>query len=365
MVNRSAQRFLFCAITHEAGHGGIARVSSLLWLIVQSKYPDSCNLVTVAPPGRDRLNWINKVNFFATAALPQIRGDCDAVFFDHLGLARVQRLIPHSKRRPYGVFLHSIEAWTPLTRNRLQILVDAKVRIANSHYTAARVAAAHPEVGEIDVCHLTLGPEMWGGRSRCGPPATNVNEVLLGKIREKSILIVGRMMKRERHKGHDQLIQSWPLVKQHVRDAQLVIVGRGDDVPRLQTLARQLGVERSVLFTGPVDDQTLHAIYEQVAAFAMPSKAEGFGIVYLEAMAHRLPCIGSIHDAAREIIVDEETGYLVDQDDVRDLASKLVRLLLDSSLRFRLGCRGMERLQTQFSFERFESRASELLNTLG
>ncbi len=149
-----------------------------------------------------------------------------------------------------------------------------------------------------------------------------------------------------------------------VPDAQLVIVGEGNDVIRLKGLVDQLGIGRSVLFTGRVDDPTLDGIYERAALFALPSRAEGFGIVYLEAMSHRLACIGSIHDAAGEIVVHGETGFLVNQDDVSDLAAKVVDLLRDSNLRQRFGQNGYDRLQAKFSCNRFEDRMAGLLDKL-
>jgi glycosyltransferase involved in cell wall biosynthesis len=300
------------------------------------------------------------LRFSAKVIWRQLRGSCDVVFFDHVGLARVQSLIPRFLRRPYGVFLHSIEAWAPLNRNRLKTLANAKLRIANSNYTAARVAAAHPEIGEIHVCHLTLGL----GVSKLDRLGGSIQQNLVGQIRDKSVLIVGRMMREESYKGHDRLIHAWPLVLKSVPDAQLVIVGGGDDVTRLKMLAEQLNAAGNILFTGRVSDETLDAIYAKSSVFAMPSRAEGFGMVYLEAMAHRLACIGSVHDAAREFIVNEETGFLVDQDDTPCLAAKIVLLLTDSTLRDRLGHRGFERLQAHFSFQRFEDRVAELLSQL-
>ena len=341
-----------------AGQGGIARVSCLLWRVIQDLYPNSCEMVIAASSGPDRFGWADKAGFAGTVALRQIRRKCDVVFFDHLGLARAQALVPRSHRRPYGVFLHSIEAWTTLSRDRRQALANAKVRVANSYHTAARIAAAHPEIGEIDVCHLALGPEMSNSNREV------VDRSLLEQIKPASILIVGRMMSSERHKGHDQLIQAWPMVKQQLPDAQLVIVGRGDDVPRLQALVGSHHIEKSVLFTGPVNDETLKSIYQRAAVFAMPSRAEGFGVVYLEAMSYCLPCVGSTQDAAGEIIVDGETGFLVDQSDIPRLAEKMIGLLQDPSLRRRLGCNGRERLHRQFSFERFHTRMSELFDKL-
>jgi glycosyltransferase involved in cell wall biosynthesis len=315
-------------------------------------------LVIAAACGPERFGWVEKLGFAGAVARRQVREECDVLFFDHLGLARVQGFVPRSHRRPYGVFLHSFEAWTPLSSGRHRALINAKLRIANSHHTAARVTAAHPEVGKIDVCHLALGPEMSGDNDAA------VDRSLLEQIRPASALIVGRMSKGERYKGHEQLIQAWPIVKRQLGDAQLVIVGEGDDAPRLQGLARRHGVAEAVLFTGRVNDETLKALYRRTAVFAMPSRAEGFGLVYLEAMLYRLPCIGSTHDAAGEIIVDGETGFLVDQSDIPSLAEKITRLLGDSELRARLGGAGFERLHHQFSFERFQNRIAELFNKL-
>jgi glycosyltransferase involved in cell wall biosynthesis len=275
----------------------------------------------------------------------------------------VQTLLPNSLRRPYGVFLHAVEAWSPLSSGRRRALVEAKVRVANSHYTARMIAAAHPEVGEIDVCHLTLGLNMRQAPYEAAEPSGGLQQII-GQIYPDSILIVGRIMKSERWKGHDELIGSWPLVMQKVPGAQLVIVGRGDDVPRLRALAWQFGVSRNVLFLGHVDERTLLAIYRRVAAFAMPSRAEGFGMVYLEAMLHRLPCIGSVHDAAREIVVDGETGFLIDQEDTAGLAARIVLLLTDADLRHRLGGNGYERLRINFSFEQFQARMRKLFEKL-
>jgi phosphatidylinositol alpha-1,6-mannosyltransferase len=95
--------------------------------------------------------------------------------------------------------------------------------------------------------------------------------------------------------------------------------------------------------------------------FALPSRGEGFGLVYLEAMAHGLPCVGSIHDAAAEIVVDGETGLLVDSSDPRALRSGLARLLADADLRHRFGAAGRRRLRAEFSYSGFRTRVRDLI----
>lgn len=356
-------RLSFCTITQEPGHGGIARVSSLIWRVVQGCYKGPSELLTAVSPGKE-LTICGKIGFSGSVYRRQLLNQCDLLVFDHLGLARTQSFVPDGIRKRYAVFLHSVEAWESLTGSRLNALRNATLRIANSRYTAERIAAANPGVGPIDVCHLALDPENSNPDAKTSGLPVDPQEGIVKQIRPNSVLIVGRMLSTERYKGHDQLIRAWPLVLRQVRDAQLVIVGRGDDIPRLKALAAEVGVSADVLFTGPVDECALWAIYDRVSVFAMPSRAEGFGLVYLEAMQHRLACVGSVHDAAREIIVDGETGFLVDQANAVDLAATLIRLLTDPALRRRLGCNGFERLQSSFSFERFEARMSELLTRL-
>jgi phosphatidylinositol alpha-1,6-mannosyltransferase len=109
---------------------------------------------------------------------------------------------------------------------------------------------------------------------------------------------VGRVASSERYKGHDVMLEAWPVVLRRLPDAVYWIVGGGDDRPRLESKARELGIASSVRFTGAVSPEELAVCYHRCSVFAMPARTEldareprgeGFGIVYLEAMAHRKP----------------------------------------------------------------------------
>jgi glycosyltransferase involved in cell wall biosynthesis len=93
----------------------------------------------------------------------------------------------------------------------------------------------------------------------------------------------------------------------------------------------------------------------------MPSRREGFGLVYLEAMAHGLPCIGSTHDAAGELIQDGISGFLVDQSDIGLLAERIALLLTDERRRRQMGDRGARRVAEHFTYERFAARLVSLV----
>ena len=364
---------VFCAITQQPGHGGIARVSSLVWHVLQQASKNRCRLIKLLPEGKQHATVADKLRFIGTMLGEYSSQNIDWIMYEHLGLARVQSLIPKPLRRPYAVFLYSIDSWNELSPGRKRILRQAEKRIAISHYTARRVATAHADIGPIDVCHLALAPTpseigvpIVDSRvpiSQSPIPAAGADASLLERIQPNSVLIVGRMLGSERHKGHDHLIDAWPLVMARVPDAQLVIVGSGDDASRLEAKAASTCIAGGILFTGQVSDETLESIYQRAALFAMPSRGEGFGLVYLEAMQHRLPCIGSPQDAAAEIIEDKVTGFLIDQSDISGLAQRIVTLLQNPSQRREMGEAGYVRLQENFSFEQFKQRFLGILGS--
>jgi len=347
-----------CTIDQLPGNGGVSRVSTLLWRVMQDLCGERCKRVILSADGTAPLRARDKGRFAATVIAGQLTNAFDWLFFDHLGPATVQSVLPRYLRRPYGIFLYSIEAWNDLNLVQRHTLKAATVRVACSHHTAQRIRVAHPEVGNIQVCHLGLPPrDIHAPRSPRAAHADGfVDRTVLDRIRANAVLIVGRMVASERHKGHEQLIRAWPHVRRHVPDAQLVVVGRGDDGDRLMSLAARQTTDDTIYFTGWVNDATLAEIYRRATVFALPSDGEGFGLVLIEAMRHGLPCVASHSDATREIVADGETGFLVDHDKGDDICRAIVSLLNDRAMRERFGRAGSDRVTAVFSFEAFRAR---------
>lgn len=344
------------AITLDAKGGGVALVSRLLWRVFSDRWGDQTRLITLledsGPLESLDSSTATRLRFGTTLAGGQAFGQCPWVFYSHLSVARVQSFVPPPFRRPYGVFLHGIEAWQPLAAPQRRVLQGAVLRVANSRFTADRIAEANPDLGPIAVCPLTVEPHV-----RIRSRMRRADLPSGGKI----VLIVARMLSAEGYKGHDALLEAWPIVKAHQPDARLVCIGGGDDLPRLQQKAHALGIGQETIFTGFVGADELHAWYDHAALLAMPSRGEGFGLVYLEAMSHGLPCIGSVHDAAGEIIDDGVTGHLVDQSDPRELGAALLGLLANDERRAQMGAAGLRRFQRDFSYEAFSARIVGLL----
>jgi phosphatidylinositol alpha-1,6-mannosyltransferase len=282
----------------------------------------------------------------------QVLGRVGAVFFDHPGPARVQTLVPARRRAAYGVLVHGIDVWGRLSRQRSAALRGARLLLSHSTYARARAARLHPWLAAAEVLHPCLEPVPEG------PP----DVALLDRLGHGYVLIVGRMSSTERYKGHDLLLDAQGRMPSSV-PCRLVVAGGGDDRARLEGIVRTRGLT-GVTFTGFVDPPTLHALFERCAVFAMPSRDEGFGLVYLEAMRAGRPCVAALGSAAEEIVAAGETGLLVPPDDAGALAEALQRLLVDPSLACRMGEAGRRRWTAHFGAERFENGVAEQVDRL-
>ena len=140
------------------------------------------------------------------------------------------------------------------------------------------------------------------------------------------ILTVSRLARADSYKGIDHLIQAMPQIRQRIPQARLQIVGEGDDHTRLAELVRTCGVTESVDFFGYVDDQALQTKLRDCALFALPSQREGFGLVFLEAMAQGRPCLAARAGGVPEVVTPE-AGLLVPFGDIDALANAATEAL--------------------------------------
>ena len=285
-------------------------------------------------------------------ALSSIFSRPDVLLFDHAGIARLQGLIPSPLGRPYILLIHGVEIWNDTRTDYLRTASKADLLIANSEYTARKARARYPALPDIRVC--------WPGKDDSNPGISGEGTTP-DTVGPHTMLIVGRLCAEQRHKGHDQLIETLPLILQTVPDAQLVIAGEGDDRERLEEKARELNVGDNIVFAGWVDEAQLNELYSQCAVFVMPSEGDGFGIVFLEAMMHQLPCVGLRTGAAAEIFEDEKSGILVDREDLKGMAKRISNLLLNESRRRQLGQAGYDRYQSMFRGRHYFTRLKSIL----
>jgi phosphatidylinositol alpha-1,6-mannosyltransferase len=271
------------------------------------------------------------------------RYDLVIVMHIHLAPLAIARALAGSR---LAIFLHGIEVWKPLTWLEHQAIRRASCLIANSRYTAARFKQVNPQHARREILTCSLGvPALPRPRSDGDGGYA---------------LIVGRMVRQSQYKGHELLLELWTEVQRHAPGFQLVVAGDGEDRPRLQRKAQELGLEGHVRFTGLVDDATLLQLYQDCSFFLMPSTCEGFGLVFLEAMRAGKACIAGI-GASAEVVEDGVTGYVVDPAARGDLLARILELIANPERARRMGAAGYERFRRHFTAEDFGRRFLDCL----
>lgn len=167
-------------------------------------------------------------------------------------------------------------------------------------------------------------------------------------------LLVGSVCRLVEQKGLLYGLRGFAAVAGEIPGAHYVIAGDGPLRPALAAEARALGVSERVHFLGWRDDA--HAVFAALDVFLAPSLWEGFGLVFLEAMAHRLPVISTSVSAIPEIVTDGETGWLVPPRDTDALAGALRAALTDPAARQARGANGRARLEAEFTVEAMVER---------
>ncbi|MEV0617822.1 glycosyltransferase [Nonomuraea sp. NPDC050404] len=172
-----------------------------------------------------------------------------------------------------------------------------------------------------------------------------------------TILFVGRL---DEEKRLDELVRALPMVLNET-DAQVALVGKGNQRAELERLAKRIGVSERVFFLGFVPDESLPQAFAAADVFAMPGIAELQSIATLEAMSSGLPVVAADAMALPHLV--DDNGYLFPPGDIVELARHLTTILADDELRARLGKASRELAFThglQSSLARFEEIYDEV-----
>lgn len=292
--------------------------------------------------------------FTASIVGAAIRDRPDLIVSTHVNFSPAAAWLKRTIGSRYLLTLHGIDVWGLQHPGRKRGIANADLNVPISAYTAERVIqeqGMNPEKVRILRCVADTD------KFQIGPKP----EYLLKRYgltpEQPVILTVGRLAKNEAYKGHDRILRILSEVRAQISeissgrpnvssqrsapkrgspnsdlcplssDFRYLIVGDGDDRPRLEALADELGVRDMVAFAGKVPAKELCDHYNLCDLFAMPSTGEGFGIVFLEALACGKPVIAGSKDASRDAVLDGELGVLVDPDSPQELAEAIVAIL--------------------------------------
>ncbi len=248
----------------------------------------------------------------------------DLIISTHLNFSPVAAWLKQRFGIPFWLSLHGVDAWNLTHRARVHALKAADLLLPVSEYTRDRVAREQGIAPEkFRLLSNTFDPAAW----QIGPKPQYLLERYNLAVDQPVILTVGRLAANEAYKGQDRILRILSEVRRRISEVRYLIVGDGDDRPRLERIATEEGVAELVTFAGRVPAEELADHYRLCDLFAMPSTGEGFGIVFLEAMACGKPVIGGNRDAAVDALRGGELGVLVDPDDVQEIANVLIAIL--------------------------------------
>mgnify|MGYP002654456953 CR=1 FL=1 len=299
----------------------------------------------------------NRIQFVTSAFAKALQQDM--IILGHLNLALVGVLLKFfSPKKKLVVICHGIEVFTPVSGLKKKVLQQADRILAVSTYTKNQLIEQQQLPAEkITVFPNTIDP-FFQLPAAFSKPAYLQKRYGIAED-EKVIFTLTRLSSQEGYKGYDTLATVLPkLVEQGVR-FKYILAGKADavELARMQALIKDRKLEEHVLLPGFVADEEVIDHYLLADVFAMPSKGEGFGIVYIEAMACGLAVIAGNKDGSTEALQFGQLGTLVDPDDAEEVADALLRVLKQEVQPAKVQREMLE----CFSFERFKGRLAQVL----
>ena len=248
----------------------------------------------------------------------------DLIICGHINFSPLALQVFNLLKIPYWVIIHGVDAWTLTDKHKIKALKSASKIISVSQYTKNRVIQEQNMTPDL----ITLLPNTFdAGKFTIQLKPQYLFDRYQLDSNNQIILTVTRLSQSDGYKGYDQIIQALPTIRQQIPNIHYLLVGKGDDRDRIEKLIKDHHLQDCVTLTGFVPDHELNDHYNLCDVFAMPSKGEGFGIVYLEALASGKPTIGGNQDGAIDALCNGELGILIDPDNIDQIAQAIVDIL--------------------------------------
>lgn len=296
----------------------------------------------------------------------------DLIICSHVALAPVAAIIRRLLHTPFWVACHDAEVWDRIPFHKLAALRRAQFALPVSRFTAETLLENNGiSPTKIRVIHNAIPDEFIRMLLSTRPVASSCTKYSRGN---RYLLSVGSLARAHSYKGFDTVIRALPRLTAGTFDLHYVIVGTGDNQPRLEALASEMGVRHKVTFAGQVSDRELADLYLGCEAFVMPSRTsatngrrygEGFGRVYVEAALAGKPVVGSTGGGAAEAVLHGKTGLVVDPTSGDQVTNALSILVHDPYLAQTMGREGRLWAQKNFSEESLRSNLAGVLREGG
>lgn len=342
MLRHNRKRHFYLIFPNIFGFkGGIQVYSAFLLQALQQLYPEASYDVFLKYDKQINLNsqFLPQTQFHCFGQLPQllqnlllslkllwsgIQQQPTLVITTHVNYGFACYGLKRFARTSYWVVAHGLEAWNLQNPIHQVALLAADQVIAVSHYTRDRLLKEQP----LDPDKVSVLPNTFDAqRFQIAAKPRQLLEKYQLTSKQPVILTVTRLGQSAHYKGYDKILQALVQIRQHIPNVHYILVGKGDDFPRIEALIAELNLQSCVTLAGFVPDEELCDYYNLCNVFAMPSKSEGFGIVYLEALACGKPVLAGNQDGAIDPLANGLLGCLVDPDDVEAIAHNLIQIL--------------------------------------
>jgi glycosyltransferase involved in cell wall biosynthesis len=259
----------------------------------------------------------------------------------------VAELHGYANRDPNSLMERTVYRWI---EQALDFVTDSYVAVSG-HVARQWLERKICKPERLQVIHHALDLKQFPDRGDVSRPSAHTQQPTVGTV----CLLEAR-------KGLHSLVEAMPHVVARVPTVRFAIVGEGPLKAWMHSRAQELGVLEHIDFLGWRKD--VPDLMWQFDVFALPSRRESFGLVFLEAMASRCPVVGSLTDGIPEVVSNGTTGTLVPVDSPLALAQAIADLLTDKALAQRYAAAGRQRVETQFSMPQMAQRYNELYASL-
>lgn len=249
----------------------------------------------------------NRLRFVAEVLSTALKERPHVVFCGHINLAYLALRAARLCGARLWLQLHGIDAWQPPGRLRSRGTERSDLVTTVSRYTRERFLSwAGVDPGIVRVLPNTVSERFSPG------PVSNRFRANLGldEVHRPILLTVARLTHGDQYKGMDDVLHALVELRRDYPSIVYLLAGDGDDRQRLEHESRRLGIESNVRFLGLVSDADLPQLYREADLFVMPSRKEGFGIVYLEAMASGTPALGLNQDGSVDALQEGQLGFV-------------------------------------------------------
>lgn len=268
-------------------------------------------------------NLMSKVLFAGKVLVKSLLFRPNIVFCSHINFSSVCYFLKIFFNKEYIIITHGIDVWDIKDIYKIKALKLAKLVISVSNFTADKLESQIQGISR----KIFLLPNVVDGKKFYikGKPKNCIDKY---NLENSKVIFTFSSANTENYKGHERVIEALPAIIKKIPNVKFLLLG-GRSKDRINELIKKLNLEKYIItvFDYVPFDQLLD-FYNLCDVFVMPSKGEGFGIAFLEALACGKPVIAGNVDGSVDAVLRGKTGILVNPNSINEIGNAIVSVLM-------------------------------------